>query len=111
MGTQLENKGEQLDDLSLNLSKVIKELEAETQEVDKLKLLLSDIELELESKAKELSGEMQEIAQYKKETQELKQRNNDLERNQQLLDSEVVKVEAQLELIKDVVLREKAFWL
>ena len=60
----------------------------------------------LEKTATETSAVLREREQ---QIENLSRTNQDLERNQQLLDTEVVKVEAQLEMIKDVVLRDKAF--
>lgn len=63
---------------------------------------LNEIEEQLKNKASENQKLMEELDKLRKENQELVYR-------QTALDEEVVKAEAQLELIKDVVIRDKAF--
>ena len=65
---------------------------------------LTRMEEELKSKTEELADHLKEEKQLRQEARNVAEKNRDLQHRQQLLDAE-----AQLELIKDVILREKAF--
>lgn len=62
---------------------------------------LTEVTKARDEQAKLLTASQQKLAQ-------MEQQRNELEHRQRLLDEELVKAEAQIELIKDVLLREKA---
>ena len=115
------------DDSAIRLRKVCEEFEAIKVKLESNKSIVSKMKLELEInreqfqidssknvaqidqlkdqvkvKSKKIQELQEELDKVKNEKQEILDR-------QEMLDEEVTKAEAQLELIKDVVIREKAF--
>jgi FkbM family methyltransferase len=97
----LENK-KWTENLTEELEKSNQQKQAVVLEAEQLKITQKELVEEHKNK-----GTI--IGKLESETSTLKSDNQELIDRQTLLDTEMIKVEAQLELIKDVVLREKAF--
>jgi tetratricopeptide (TPR) repeat protein len=73
---------------------------------------LQDTESKLQdskSKLQDTESKLQDERKSNEKLQKLEQENTELAQRQQLFDEELIKAEAQIELIKDVLIREKAF--
>ena len=95
----------------------VQTLAAERQKaLDLLKASCDQLEKDLLSTKGELAvserkniEQSRMVGEYKYQAGQLEQENNSLAQRQQLLDEELIKAEAQIELIKDILIREKAF--
>ena len=106
----------QLDENKLQLETIAKERATAVGRVEILESELSGLREDLESKSSRI-GELENKLKTAKESlslseqalEKLNKENQELDYRQSMLDQEIVRAESQLELIKDVVLREKAF--
>jgi chromosome segregation ATPase len=105
--------------LLLQLHQVQEELETYFIKNQELETKLQDTESKLqdtesklqdtESKLQDTESKLQSEKKSNEKLQKLEQENAELAQRQQLLDEELIKAEAQIELIKDILIREKAF--
>lgn len=118
---KLKNKNECLiDEINKQKKESDTEIEASKLKIKELLIKLENKDVKSENLIKNLKEEIEEsnknnkelrerLSAFEKNKSEIEIENQELNYRQTKLDCEIVKVEAQLELIKDVVLREKRF--
>jgi hypothetical protein len=132
--SQIEELMQEKATLESDLDSSHKSFAASNSQIEELRQEKATLESDLDSSHKSLAASNSQIEELMQESQELiyrhkeqlagankkeqellkqqkdsKQQQQELDYRQQKLDAEIAKAEAQLELIKDVVLREKAF--
>lgn len=113
---ELDDRSQQQESLNVLLETVAKDRATPGGRVEVLEAEVSGLREDLELKRSRI-GELENNLKTGKENLNLNQQafeklnneNRELDYRQSMLDQEIVRAEAQLELIKDVVLREKAF--
>jgi len=98
----LEEKNVRISELQAALNEEVEQCRAEKQKNLEIASQVQNLTVQINETAEQLKSKNQKIAELSKQ---LEDRNYKVE----LMRQEVVKVQAQIELIKDVVVREKAF--
>lgn len=128
--TDLENKKIQIETLTKEKENQIILFQKQSQELSTLQSKMETTLKELHEKNKQQEQDQKNNIDLKKQNEQLKKEKNELEQKlilkqnelidrdkkieenkfiEQLFDKEIIKAEAQIDLIKDILIREKAF--
>ncbi|MEO8332083.1 MAG: hypothetical protein ABI479_06585, partial [Gallionella sp.] len=88
--------------LEQQLAQLTNAREEQTRLANERYLQIQQLTVERDQKSKMLAESQQKFSDFE-------QQRGELEHRQRLLDEEMIKAEAQLDLIKDILIREKAF--
>lgn len=95
--------------LSLNFADAVDESSHnESVDSDEHNEEFAQLRLELQAKNRQLDAKNQEINELKIKSRQLEQINNDIQARQTLLEEELGKAEAQIELIQELLLEDEA---
>ena len=94
-------------------AQVVNELKVQMEQLTKERDAQSRLSAERLSRIEELSGQVdhlrRELEEKENTLKQTEDQSAEISQRQVMLDEELIKAEAQLELIKDIILREKAF--
>ena len=91
------------------LKQVIIERDQQTKLAAELQNQLKQLTIEYEQQAKQVTEQQGSLKKYIGRIERAEEKNTKLNQRQQLLDEEFIRAEAQIELIKDILIKEKAF--
>ena len=99
-----QNKVEQLQQVTYSQTKQLEDYKQQCQQLEDYKQQVA----KLQQQRKQQKTQIKQLADCKKQITDFQQQIQERDYRQKLLDEEFVKTEAQIELIKDVLLGEKA---